>query len=153
MKCIKVDNEARAQEEYLVLEMSNKYKEETGLAINIWIDEAQWYIHGKHSKRVKFQLDYSDDIDSDNLGSMGLDGTIFTRKDKLRKLRKKDLIELRNFVLNNRYVLDLVADKKLHLYKIWADIIKGGQPATQEAIDKLNARADELVEEKKRKRQ
>ena len=44
-------------ESELVCEMVNKYKEETGLPMNIWIDETQTYVRGGQSKRIEFQLD------------------------------------------------------------------------------------------------
>ena len=53
----------------LVCEMANKNKSETLLPMNIWIDENQTYIKGRHSKRVKFQLDHGNRI---NLSRFGL---------------------------------------------------------------------------------
>ena len=46
-------------ESELVCEMSNKNKAKTHLPMNIWIDEAQTYRKGGHSKIIKFQLNHS----------------------------------------------------------------------------------------------
>ena len=37
--------------------MANVRKKQTGLPVNIWIDEAETYKKGKHSKFIKFQMD------------------------------------------------------------------------------------------------
>lgn len=129
----------------LVCEMANKYREETLLPMNIWIDETGSYVRGRHGKRIRFQLDKSDYFDNDNTGSMGLDGTVYPPSLKIRDLMANDIEELRNFVRNNRHALDLVADQKVRLYKVWPYIIKGGKAASDDEVERLNAKVDELA--------
>ena len=84
----------------------------------------------------------------ENLGSMDLNGRIHSSKSiaKLRGLSANDLNQLRNFVLNNKYALEHIADMDIHIGQIWSDIIKGGEPASFEEIQKLNLKVDELIE-------
>ena len=64
----------------------------------------------------------------------------------MRELGKSDIEMLRNFVLNNQRALEHVADNDIWLDDIWPDIIKGGEPASFEEIQKLNLKVDELIE-------
>lgn len=139
-------------DENFVCEMSNKWSEETGLPMNIWIDESQWYLQGGHSKRLKFQLDTSDRLKKDELGEMDMEGNIWPKKLKTPNLREKDLTQLRNFVHNNRYALEYVADMDVRLYQIWNDIIKGGKRATDEQIAELNRKVDVMLAKNRRKK-
>lgn len=145
-----IDDKDNTQERKLVYEMANRWQDDTLLPMIIWIDETQSYLDGHHGKRIKFQLDTSWRLKkgSENLGSMDLNGKIHNPKSptKLRGLSAKDLDQLRNFVLNNKYALEHIADMDIHIGQIWSDIIKGGEPASFEEIQKLNLKVDELIE-------
>ena len=127
----------------LVCEMANKHKSETLLPMNIWIDENQTYIKGRHSKRVKFQLDHGNRINLSQFGTMDLDGNLHCKD--IGELSQEDINALRNFVLNNKMALEHVADNDIWLGQIWPSIIKGGEPASFEEIQKLNLKVDELI--------
>jgi hypothetical protein len=137
--------------EFRVHEMANKWQEETGLPMNIWLDESQTYLRGGHSKRLKFQLDTSDRLNPDNVGSMDLDGNIHPKNLKIHGLKSRELTKLKNFVHNNRYALDRLADMEIRLYKVWPYVIKGGELATDAQIAALNAKVDELVSQQSKK--
>ena len=145
-----IDDKDNTQERKLVYEMANRWQDDTLLPMIIWIDETQSYLDGHHGKRIMFQLDTSGRLKkgSENLGSMDLNGKIHNPKSptKLRGLSAKDLDQLRNFVLNNKYALEHIADMDIHIGQIWSDIIKGGEPASFEEIQKLNLKVDELIE-------
>ena len=47
---------------------------------------------------------------------------------------------LRNFVHNNRFALEQLADANVALYEIWDYIIKGGDVASDEEIEALNGK-------------
>lgn len=126
--------------------MANKYKEETLLPMNIWIDEAGSYKHGGQGKRILFQLNKSDDFENGNIGSMDLDGN--TSVLGVLEFAEDELNRLRNFVRNNRYALERIADQKVRLYRIWPDMIKGGELASKEDVKILNGKVDKLVSEK-----
>jgi hypothetical protein len=133
----------------LLCEMANKFKEETLLPMNIWIDEAGSYVRGRHGKRIKFQLNKADDFEIGNTGSMDFDGNIYPPHLQIRKLKEQDLRELRNFVHNNRYALERIADQEVRLYKIWPDMIKGGEIASEVDINTLKTKVDKLAAEKR----
>ena len=130
----------------LVCEMSNKNKAQTQLPMNIWIDENQTYVKGGHYKRVKFQLNHSNRINLQAFGSMDLDGNLHPDNLDIGELSRDDIKQLRNFVLNNKYALEHVADNDLWLDEIWPSIIKGGEVASFQDIQSLNLKVDELIE-------
>lgn len=134
---------SEVDESKLVCEMSNKRKDLTHLPMNIWIDEAQTYLDGGHSKRVKFQLDSGNKFNKHNLGSMDLDGNLHCSD--IGNLSASDINQLRNFVLNNRYALDKIADNDIWIDEIWDSMIMGGEPASFDEITKLNLKVDELL--------
>ena len=108
-------------------------------------------VNGRHGKRIKFQLDKAEDFENTNAGSMDLNGNIYPPNLKIQKLKARDLAALRNFVRNNKYALEKIADQEIRLYRIWPDMIKGGEAASAETIERLNAIVDKLVAEKKKK--
>ena len=142
-------SDVQCQRNQFVCEMANKSKLETLLPMNIWIDEAQQYVDGRHSKRVKFQLDTSGKLHKNNLGSMDLNGVVRDPKTEgeIRELDAGDIRALRNFVHNNKYALEHVADMDIWLFQIWPDFIKGGELASEEEIATLNAKVDEIMAE------
>jgi hypothetical protein len=148
-----MENWVPMDEATLVCEMANRWQDDTLLPMIIWIDETQSYLDGHRGKQVKFQLDTSGKLKKgrENLGSMDLNGKIHNPKSptRLRGLSASDLNQLRNFVLNNKYALEHIADMDIHIGQIWSDIIKGGEPASFEEIQKLNLKVDELIERNK----
>ena len=76
--------------EYLC-EMANKWKRDTLLPMNIWIDEQQTYVQGGHSKRIKFQLDKSSKLNPHNFGSMDLNGGLHPSNLDIGELHTGDL--------------------------------------------------------------
>lgn len=128
----------------LLTELANKWKSHTGLPMNIWIDERQTYKLGKHSKRIKFQIDNSTKLHPDRQASMDLSGNIHGYDPAASELSERDLRDLRTWVLNNSYALDLVADMRLPLDDIFPYMIKGSIPATEDQLLELRARCEEL---------
>ena len=122
-----------------------KWKEETLLPMNIWIDEAKTHLCRGHAKRVEFQLDASDDLNPDPGGWMDLDGNVHLDDPDACSLREDELNQLRNFVRNNRRALEELADARLRMHEIWDHIIKGGEPASDERIAALNEKVAALV--------
>ena len=133
-------------ESELICEMSNKNKAKTHLPMNIWIDEAQTYLKGGHSKRIKFQLNHSNKMNLTEFGTMDLDGNLHPDNLDIGELSTSDIKQLRNFVLNNKYMLEHVADAELWLDDIWPYVILGGETASFEEISKLNLKVDELID-------
>lgn len=135
-------------------EMSNCRPRKTGLPVNIWIDEAETYKKSKHSKRIKFQINKSLSFQLENTCSMLLNGSI--PEDVFQKVQNKkdynlmshDIEQIRNFVLNNSYALNLIADQKLDLDDFWEFCIKGGEKASKEDLNNLKRRTDYFKHEK-----
>ena len=144
------DPEQDTHREDLLCEMANKYQEETSLPMNIWIDDSQSYLHVGHYKRIKFQLDRGKG-NPHNCGVMDLDGNIIQPTSPIRRLRKSDLEQLRNFVINNKYALEHIADVDIYTGQIWPYIITGGEPASNEEIAALNRKVDEFISNNKAK--
>ena len=117
--------------------MSSLRKNKSKLPVNLWIDENQSYIRGKHSKRIKFQLnkeDKSHQGDSRYFASMTLDGQVVenTFKGKKKEIDSKDIQAVSNFVINNMECLGLIADEELD-FDTFKDMlmIPGGELATK----------------------
>ena len=134
-------------ESELVCEMLIKNKAKTHLPMNIWIDEAQTYLKGGHSKRIKFQLNHSNKMNLTEFGTMDLDGNLHPDNLDIGELSTSDIKQLRNFVLNNKYALDKIADNDIWIDEIWGSMIMGGEPASYSDIQKLNLKVDELMRE------
>ena len=128
----------------LLTEMANKWKSHTGLPMNIWIDERQTYKLGKHSKRIKFQLDTSNKLHPENQASMDLHGIVHNYDYSRSELSERDIRDLRTWVLNNRVALDLVADMLVPLDDIFPYMIKGSEPASEDKLNELKRRCEEL---------
>lgn len=115
--------------------MATLRKKDSGLPVNIYIDDSISYKRGKHSKRIKFQTDKGDRPNT-RFGflSMTLDGNVVakTLPDSI-DIDATDIAQIRNFVLNNAECLSLVADFNLD-YDDFKNhlMIVGGEPATDE---------------------
>lgn len=128
--------------------MANCRPKKTGLPMNIWIDETEAYKRGRHSKRIKFQINKHPKFQPGNSCSMLLDGSIPKKQEQSMQLSKdfnlesEDIEEVRNFVLNNAYALDKIADQKLDLDDFWEFAIIGGEEATEKEKSFLKQEAD-----------
>lgn len=137
-----------------LIEMSNCRPRKTGLPVNIWIDEAETYKRSNHSKRLKFQINKNFSFQLENTCSMLLDGSIpekvfqKVQKKKDYKLSTNDIEQIRNFVINNFYALDLIADQKLDLDDFWEFCIKGGEKASINEMNQLKKYTDYYKHEK-----
>ena len=151
-----IAQEMRIEDGEVLMEMANKWQEETLLPMIIWIDESQTYKNGRHGKRIKFQLDTSDSLKRKLRGEMDFSGRIYLKKrtpQRAIRLSAEQINQLRNFVINNRVALIELADTNIRMHEIWNDIIKGGDPATPEQIQALNAKVATLVAARIQKRQ
>lgn len=75
---------------------------------------------------------------------MGMDGTLCDPD--IGELQEGDLAQLRNFVRNNRYALEHIAENDLYSEdQIDGDLIMGGAAASEETIAELKRKADEII--------
>ena len=137
------------QETLHLQEMANVRKKQTGLPVNIWIDEAETYKKGKYSKFIKFQMDKGLKFKEPTC-PMLLDGTI---PEKIMQgqcfISKSEIKEIQTFVINNAYALDKLADQLIWKEDFFEFMIKGGDEASKEQIEILQKKTDEAVFNKK----
>ena len=147
---IVIDTEELPEERNIGEDMAVKWKKETLLPMQIWIDESQAYTRRGAASRIAFHLDTSERLNSDYVGWMDFDGNIHPASQTLGELGEDELAQLRNFVRNNRSALEQLADLNIQLYQIWPEIIKGGNPAPREGIRTLDDKVAALVEANRR---
>jgi hypothetical protein len=97
-------------------EMAGLRKPDTGLPVNLWLDETGAYKRSGHWKRIKFQGDYRNTINPGNLFSMTIsdDPQIVPPEIKSKiKLPAKDIERIKIFVKNNVDLLSKLADQKI----------------------------------------
>jgi hypothetical protein len=97
-------------------EMSTLKKIDSGLPVNIWVDDTGAYIRGGHAKRIKFQGDYGNKTNAGNLFSMIIskdDPQIPVKQLPKLRLPAKDIDMIKTFVKNNADLLDKLADEKI----------------------------------------
>ena len=125
-------------------EMANRRKRQTGLPVNIWIDENGWYKLGRHAKRIKVQMNYGEKMQNQPFCCMNLFGKIIknTFKKSECEVSSKDLEQVSNYVLNNSYALDKVADEKIYMDDYDEISIKGGELASESEIENLIKEVD-----------
>jgi hypothetical protein len=97
-------------------EMAGLRKADTGLPVNLWLDDSHAYIRGRHAKRIKFQGDYGNNANVSNFFSMSLskdDPQIPAKQLPKLKLPARDVDAIKTFVKNNADLLDELADEKI----------------------------------------
>jgi hypothetical protein len=97
-------------------EMAGLRKSRTGLPVNLWVDDSHAYVRGRHSKRIKFQGDYGNNVNAGNMFSMIIsknDPQIPAKQFARLKLPAKDIDAIKTFVKNNVDLLDMLADEKI----------------------------------------
>ena len=132
-----------------IFSMANRRKVQTGLPVNIWIDEKKGYIDGGHWKRIKFQLNHGTKTFHQPEASMDLNGNVIenTYDNTVSELSSKDIKAVSNFVKNNSYALSKVADEDIFMDQFDEVMIKGGEPATEEQIKNQKILVDEFIKE------
>lgn len=120
------------------------WKGRTGLPMNIAIDDGYAYdIQQLPFIQSAFQMDTDEYDNRDNWNAVGMDGTLCDPN--IGELQEGDLAQLRNFVRNNRYALERIAENDLFSDQIENDLIMGGGTASEEAIAELKRKADEVI--------
>jgi hypothetical protein len=97
-------------------EMAGLKKPDSGLPVNLWLDDSGAYIRGRHAKRIKFQGDYGNKTNAGNMFSMLIskdDPQIPAKQLPRLRLPAKDIDAIKTFVKNNADLLDKLADEKI----------------------------------------
>lgn len=129
----------------LTYEMVPRSREGTRLPMVVWIDEMQTNERGLRSKRIAFQVDKSNKGEAEDTASMDFDGNVYPSDCDLGEVTEDDLMQLRNFVRNNRYALERICEMDVHFETTWEFLIKGGETASKEKVEALNRKIDELI--------
>jgi hypothetical protein len=97
-------------------EMAGLKKPDSGLPVNLWLDDSGAYIRGRHAKRIKFQGDYGNKTNAGNMFSMTIsrdDPQIPVKQLPKLRLPAKDIDLIKIFVKNNADLLDKLSDEKI----------------------------------------
>lgn len=133
-------------------EMATLRKKDSGLPVNLYIDDSLSYKRGKHSKRIKFQTDKGDKPNTrGSFFSMTLDGKVVEKTlPKKLEISQRDIEAVSNFVINNYECLSLVADFELDYdYFKHHLMIKGGELATEDQLKAQKELLDAYLAENK----
>lgn len=133
-------------------EIATLRKKDSGLPVNLYIDDSLSYKRGKHSKRVKFQTDKGDKPNTrGSFSSMTLDGKVVEKTlPKKLEISQRDIEAVSNFVINNYECLSLVADFELDYdYFKHHLMIKGGELATEDQLKAQKELLDAYLAENK----
>jgi hypothetical protein len=101
---------------YGLEEMAGLRKSDSGLPVNLWLDDSHAYVRGRHAKRIKFQGDYGNNVNAENMFSMLIsksDPQIPPKQLPRLKLPSKDVDAVKTFVKNNADLLDKLADERI----------------------------------------
>jgi len=95
----------------LILSMPVLRKDQSGLPVNVWVDNGEHYIGGGHWKRIKFQKDKGDRFTEKNSAVMTVSDD--PKVKGTHSLSIHDLKKLKEFVVRNKDLLEAVSDKRL----------------------------------------
>lgn len=125
-------------------------KDCSGLPVLILVDDAHGYRFENDDKYIAFQITKSDLLEPWNLCKMYLDGTLEfdwtdLEEDEECELTESDIAAIRNFVANNRYILEVMADEEIDASEFWNYCIRGGESATIGRKAELAEDVDEII--------
>lgn len=132
-------------------EFANLSKKMTGLPVNIWVDDSQSYIQGRHAKRIKFQINSEHTWVSTNkreTACMDLEGNVIekTFNAKHAEITSKEIKAVSNFVKNNAEALELLSDEIIDISDFTQVMIKGGELCSPEVKQAKLKNLEELVD-------
>ena len=97
-------------------EMSSLRKPDTGLPVNLWLDDSSMYKISGRWKRIKFQGDHGNKANPTNMFDMTIsdDPQIMPPDAKVKiKLPAKEIEQICKFVKNNHDLLSQLADQEI----------------------------------------
>jgi hypothetical protein len=97
-------------------EMAGLRKSDSGLPVNLWLDDSSYYKRAGHWKRIKFQGDHGDKANPGNMFTMTISENpeIMPKSVEMQiKLPAKEIEKIRQFVKNNYELLSKLADQDI----------------------------------------
>lgn len=124
----------------------------TGLPFEIAVDEigSHNYVE-RHNLRVQMHIGYflyTKDVY--DLVEVDMDGNVYTLTDESEKrwnIKHEDFQALMNYMHNNEYALEMMAQQKVDTWDMANFMIKGGKPASEEEIQNLHDMTDFLLKD------
>lgn len=103
-------------------EIAGLRKSDSGLPVNLWLDDSSTYKNAGHWKRIKFQGDHGDKVNRGNLFT-----TIISDNPEIMpktaetsiKLPAKETEKIRKFVKNNEELLSKVAGQEISAFQFF----------------------------------
>ena len=138
--------EKQIYEKQSLQEMSRLSTKKSGLPVDLYIDDSKSYIRGRHAKRIKFQAN-SDDSRTESFSSMTLDGNIVPETlPKKHSIKTKDIEKISNFVKNNVFALEKIADKEIDFQDFMNVMIKKTESASADEIENQKEQVNKIIE-------
>jgi hypothetical protein len=100
-------------------EMAGLRKSDSGLPVNLWLDDSSYYKRAGHWKRLKFQGDYGNKVNPENMFTMTVSKNpeIMPKSAETQiKLPARDIEEIRRFIKNNYELLSKLADQEISAF-------------------------------------
>jgi hypothetical protein len=97
-------------------EMAGLRKPDTGLPVNLWLDDSEHYKRSGHWKKIKFQGDHGNKGNPGNMFNMTISENpriMPPDAESKVKLSAKDIEAVKAFVRNNVALLSKLADQKI----------------------------------------
>jgi hypothetical protein len=97
-------------------EMAGFRKHDSGLPVNLWLDDLSTYKRSGHWKRIKFQGDHGNKMNPGNAFTMTISENpeIMPKSAEMNiKLPAKEVEQIKQFVKNNHELLSKLADQKI----------------------------------------
>ena len=119
----------------------------TGLPFKILVDEtgASKY-RETHKLRLRMYVGYfCCRLDMHDYVEVDMDGNVYTHaaeSEERWNIKYEDFQKLKNFMQNNKYALEMIAQQKVNKYTMAHYLIKDGKPASEAEIERLNELAD-----------
>ncbi len=141
----KVDKRHSSEDTIFFLTVGEK---DTGLPMDIMLDEASTHIEQNHTPWIKLHIGYFRKIkDSHDFAHVDMEGNVYTQSQECEdrwSLKYEDYLALKNFLHNNRYAIEKMAEQKVG-DDICDYLIKGGEIASEERIKELEEKTDSLL--------
>jgi hypothetical protein len=100
-------------------EMAGLRKSDSGLPVNLWLDDSSAYKNAGHWKRVKFQGDHGNKVNRGNLFNMTISENpeVMPKTTEMNiKLLAQEIEKIRRFVKNNHELLSKLADQEISAF-------------------------------------
>ena len=93
-----------------LMEMSKLTKRETGLPVDIWVDEGKTFLKSGHSRRIKFQGDKSDPNTHNWVPLTISDNPQIEGENVSHNLNSKEIRKIKLFIIENLEALTKLGD-------------------------------------------